>query len=138
MRRLGELEAEIMDLFWRWNRPATVRELVDDINLHRELLHACGLGTHTHLVPPHHLHLRAHESLVLYTDGITEARRADGEMLGAHRLAETAADLPGHPRPQQIIDGIITTLHTFTDGGDIDDDQAILVLTATPHRPATS
>ncbi|MFG2302432.1 BlaI/MecI/CopY family transcriptional regulator [Actinacidiphila glaucinigra] len=32
MRRLGELEAEIMDRFWRWNRPATVREVVDDIN----------------------------------------------------------------------------------------------------------
>lgn len=36
MRRLGELEAEIMDRFWRWNRPATVREVVDDINLHRD------------------------------------------------------------------------------------------------------
>ncbi|MFF9012509.1 BlaI/MecI/CopY family transcriptional regulator [Streptomyces sp. NPDC014870] len=37
MRRLGELEAEIMDRFWRWDRPATVREVVDDINLHREV-----------------------------------------------------------------------------------------------------
>jgi predicted transcriptional regulator len=35
MRRLGELEAEIMDRFWRWNRPATVREIVDDINRDR-------------------------------------------------------------------------------------------------------
>lgn len=32
MRRLGELEAEIMDRLWRWRRPATVREIVDDIN----------------------------------------------------------------------------------------------------------
>ncbi|KAB1148646.1 BlaI/MecI/CopY family transcriptional regulator [Streptomyces luteolifulvus] len=32
MRRLGELEAEIMDRLWTWNRPATVREIVDDIN----------------------------------------------------------------------------------------------------------
>ncbi|MFI9583736.1 BlaI/MecI/CopY family transcriptional regulator [Streptomyces sp. NPDC052236] len=37
MRRLGELEAEIMDRFWRWNRPATVREIVDDINKHRPI-----------------------------------------------------------------------------------------------------
>ncbi|MER7515500.1 BlaI/MecI/CopY family transcriptional regulator [Streptomyces sp. NPDC126499] len=37
MRRLGDLEAEIMDRFWRWNRPATVREIVDDINRHREI-----------------------------------------------------------------------------------------------------
>lgn len=32
MRRLGELEAEIMDRLWQWGRPATVREIVDDIN----------------------------------------------------------------------------------------------------------
>ncbi|MFI8257505.1 BlaI/MecI/CopY family transcriptional regulator [Streptomyces filamentosus] len=37
MRRLGELEAEIMDRFWRWRRPATVREVVDDINRHRDV-----------------------------------------------------------------------------------------------------
>lgn len=35
MRRLGELEAEIMDRLWTWDRPATVREVVDDINLRR-------------------------------------------------------------------------------------------------------
>ncbi|MFJ9979418.1 BlaI/MecI/CopY family transcriptional regulator [Streptomyces cyaneofuscatus] len=35
MRRLGELEAEIMDCLWRWGRSATVREVVDDINLRR-------------------------------------------------------------------------------------------------------
>lgn len=32
VRRLGELEAEIMDRLWRWDRPATVRDVVDDIN----------------------------------------------------------------------------------------------------------
>ncbi|MEV3914176.1 BlaI/MecI/CopY family transcriptional regulator [Streptomyces canus] len=32
MRRLGDLEAEIMDRLWTWNRPTTVREVVDDIN----------------------------------------------------------------------------------------------------------
>jgi predicted transcriptional regulator len=32
MRRLGDLEAEILDRLWRWRRPATVREIVDDIN----------------------------------------------------------------------------------------------------------
>ncbi|MFB9557716.1 BlaI/MecI/CopY family transcriptional regulator [Streptomyces roseoviridis] len=37
MRRLGELEAEIMDRLWAWQRPATVREIVDDINLGRRV-----------------------------------------------------------------------------------------------------
>lgn len=32
VRRLGELEAEIMDRVWQWERPASVREIVDDIN----------------------------------------------------------------------------------------------------------
>jgi predicted transcriptional regulator len=32
VRRLGDLEAEIMDRLWRWGRPATVREIVNDIN----------------------------------------------------------------------------------------------------------
>ncbi|MEU6116555.1 BlaI/MecI/CopY family transcriptional regulator [Streptomyces sp. NPDC047117] len=35
MRRLGDLEAEIMDRLWRWQRPTTVRAIVDDINRSR-------------------------------------------------------------------------------------------------------
>ncbi|MFE7395035.1 BlaI/MecI/CopY family transcriptional regulator [Streptomyces sp. NPDC057582] len=35
MRRLGDLEAEIMDCLWMWGRPATVREVVDAINTRR-------------------------------------------------------------------------------------------------------
>ncbi|KPC71803.1 BlaI/MecI/CopY family transcriptional regulator [Streptomyces sp. NPDC006349] len=37
MRRLGDLEAEIMDRLWTWKRPATVREIVDDINKKRPI-----------------------------------------------------------------------------------------------------
>ncbi|MEV8533611.1 BlaI/MecI/CopY family transcriptional regulator [Streptomyces sp. NPDC051211] len=43
MRRLGELEAEIMDRLWQWQRPATVRELVDDINRIRPLAYTTVL-----------------------------------------------------------------------------------------------
>ncbi|MFJ9517571.1 BlaI/MecI/CopY family transcriptional regulator [Kitasatospora sp. NPDC101801] len=35
VRSLGELEAEIMDRLWSWGRPATVREVVDDLNAKR-------------------------------------------------------------------------------------------------------
>ncbi|MEU0042825.1 BlaI/MecI/CopY family transcriptional regulator [Streptomyces werraensis] len=35
MRRLGDLEAEIMDCLWKWGKPATVREVVDAINTRR-------------------------------------------------------------------------------------------------------
>ncbi|MCU7820647.1 BlaI/MecI/CopY family transcriptional regulator [Kitasatospora sp. DSM 101779] len=35
MRGFGQLEAEIMERLWSWGRPATVREIVDDLNVVR-------------------------------------------------------------------------------------------------------
>jgi len=35
VRRLGELEAEIMSRLWAWDHAATVREVVDDLNEQR-------------------------------------------------------------------------------------------------------
>ncbi|WP_030277304.1 BlaI/MecI/CopY family transcriptional regulator [Streptomyces sp. NRRL B-24484] len=32
MRGFGHLEAEIMERLWAWDRPASVREIVDDLN----------------------------------------------------------------------------------------------------------
>ncbi|MGW2014487.1 BlaI/MecI/CopY family transcriptional regulator [Streptomyces sp. NPDC001927] len=55
MRRLGELEAEIMDRFWRWNRPATVREIVDDIQLHRDIAYTTVTTVTTILFHKGHL-----------------------------------------------------------------------------------
>ncbi|MDQ1007378.1 putative transcriptional regulator [Streptomyces sp. V4I23] len=37
MRRLGDLEAEIMDRVWRWQKPSTVRQIVDDLNRTRPI-----------------------------------------------------------------------------------------------------
>ena len=37
MRGLGGLESAVMDRLWRWARPATVREMVDDLNTGRAL-----------------------------------------------------------------------------------------------------
>lgn len=76
------------------------------------------------------LRLRPHESLVLYTDGITEARREDGTLLGERRLADALTSTPPRSAPQHLIDAATRAVHDFTGGRDIDDDQAILVLTA--------
>ncbi|MFJ4716601.1 GAF domain-containing SpoIIE family protein phosphatase, partial [Streptomyces sp. NPDC088785] len=86
---------------------------------------------------PHRLHLRPHESLVLYTDGITEARKGD-ELFGEERLVAALAGVPERPAAHQVIDAVTQAVHAFTGGRDIDDDQAVLVLTATgtPPRPA--
>src|SRR6201981_329270 len=37
MRRVGELEAVIMERLWEWGRPALVREVVDDLHGDRPL-----------------------------------------------------------------------------------------------------
>ncbi|TXS08316.1 serine/threonine-protein phosphatase [Streptomyces sp. adm13(2018)] len=89
-----------------------------------------GIGPRTHLTP-HRLHLHPGESLVLYTDGTTEARRHDGELFGEERLTDAVAGAPNRPTAQTVIDTINEAVHVFTGSQDIDDDQAILVLTAT-------
>ncbi|MGW6459796.1 BlaI/MecI/CopY family transcriptional regulator [Streptomyces sp. NPDC055078] len=40
MRQLGELEAEIMDRLWAWGRPATAREVRDDLNKKRPIAYS--------------------------------------------------------------------------------------------------
>jgi predicted transcriptional regulator len=37
LRKLGDLEAVVMDRLWTWKRPATVREVLDDLARDRTL-----------------------------------------------------------------------------------------------------
>jgi len=37
VRGFGELEAAVMDRLWSWHRPVTVREVFDDLQLHRKI-----------------------------------------------------------------------------------------------------
>ena len=39
MRGFGDLEAVIMDRLWSWDRPSTVREVVDSLRNEREIAH---------------------------------------------------------------------------------------------------
>lgn len=106
------------------------------------------------------LDLRAGQSLVLVTDGITEARSPDGSLFdddgldraltaaltaspGAARpkarakaaktaraRAPKAARTPA-PKARTVLDAVTTAVRDFTQDTVIDDDQAALVLTAT-------
>ncbi|WP_239081590.1 SpoIIE family protein phosphatase [Streptomyces sp. SID9727] len=89
-----------------------------------------GIGSELHL-EPRSLHLQPHESLMLYTDGITEARRHDDELFGDERLADALTSTPDRPTPQQLINAVTQAASAFTADHGIDDDRAILVLTAT-------
>ncbi|MEU2233836.1 SpoIIE family protein phosphatase [Streptomyces vietnamensis] len=68
---------------------------------------------------------------MLHTDGITEARAGPGEEFGERRFAEAVAGTPLHPSAQQVVDALARAARDFTGGQDIDDDRAVLVLTAT-------
>ncbi|MFC8224979.1 SpoIIE family protein phosphatase [Streptomyces sp. NPDC057287] len=97
-------------------------------------------GTLLGILPvPHlgtcHLHLAPGESLALYTDGITEARNLAGEQFGDDRL--TQALTPAPQRASAVLEMLSLAVQEFTAGSAMDDDQAILILTATePARSA--
>ncbi|MET9307139.1 SpoIIE family protein phosphatase [Streptomyces sp. P9-2] len=74
--------------------------------------------------------LRPTESLVLYTDGITECRTAGTERYGDARLAKILASTPAHPTAAEIVRKLTEDIRAFTNGRTVDDDQAALVVTA--------
>ncbi|MER5882104.1 SpoIIE family protein phosphatase [Streptomyces sp. NPDC001910] len=74
------------------------------------------------------------ESLVLYTDGITEARNSANELFDEDRLIQALTPPP--QRAPAVLDTLTAAVRSFASGREIDDDQAVLVLTAT--RPGTN
>jgi len=77
--------------------------------------------------------LRAGDSLVLFTDGVTEARsRADRDLYGDDRLRDFIATLRDRSA-DGIADALQQAVLAFT-GGKISDDTVLLVLTVPPGR----
>ena len=75
--------------------------------------------------------LRAGDSLVLFTDGVTEARSAaDRDLYGDDRLREVLATLHDMSA-DETADAIQQAVLTFS-GGKISDDTVALVLTVPP------
>jgi serine phosphatase RsbU (regulator of sigma subunit) len=65
------------------------------------------------------------DAVVLYTDGLLEARR-DGELYGEQRL-DTALAAGAHLPAQELADALLADCHAFG-GGELGDDCAIVVL----------
>ncbi|MEU3826963.1 SpoIIE family protein phosphatase [Streptomyces sp. NPDC029080] len=74
--------------------------------------------------------LRPGESLLLYTDGITECRTTGTEQYGDVRLAKALAATEPRPAAADVVRVVAQDVRGFVDGGDVEDDQAALVITA--------
>ncbi|MCA2217771.1 PP2C family protein-serine/threonine phosphatase [Jidongwangia harbinensis] len=72
--------------------------------------------------------LRPDDTLVLYTDGITEARSADGELFGLDRLGDFLVDRLGRGTPPaEIMRRLIHTIVSYENGELRDDASAALL-----------
>ncbi|WP_345437754.1 SpoIIE family protein phosphatase [Actinoallomurus vinaceus] len=91
-----------------------------------------GVGSDLH-IEPYEITLGPGESLVMVTDGITEARSAAGTFFGEEGVIEALiARGSGARTAQDVLDAITGGLCGFTAGcDDSDDDRAALVITAT-------
>ncbi len=76
-------------------------------------------------------HLERDEAVVLYTDGLTEARSPEGDFYGEERLVERLGSMTG-AAPQDIATRLFEDIWEFS-GGKLRDDVAILVLK--PNAP---
>jgi len=65
--------------------------------------------------------------LVAYTDGLTEAFNADGEMFGDERLLQTVRALPT-ASAKELLEAIMAHVTTFTGGAPQSDDITLLVM----------
>jgi phosphoserine phosphatase RsbU/P len=77
-----------------------------------------GDATHT---------LEAGDTVVLYSDGVTDAQNTDGEEYGEARLHDLLQSLV-QDRPDAIADGVLASVDAFVKGAPQFDDMTILVL----------
>lgn len=83
-------------------------------------------GVNGHAPRPWPLRIGPGDTLVLYTDGLVEARRGKEEY-GLKRLRETVAELGARPAVE-IAAGIVESVNGFTGGGTQRDDVTVVVV----------
>jgi sigma-B regulation protein RsbU (phosphoserine phosphatase) len=70
------------------------------------------------------------DALILYTDGITDARNRLMQDYGEERLFQFAVDLPRDLTARQLLDAISVDLSSFTEGAEQADDITLVALKA--------
>ena len=71
--------------------------------------------------------LQTGDVIVAYTDGITEAMNAEGEMFGSERLSRLILHLAKH-EPEQMVSQILHEIEGFTNHAEQSDDRALVVV----------
>jgi serine phosphatase RsbU (regulator of sigma subunit) len=90
-------------------------------------------GSTGHEPHPWPVRIEPGDTLVIYTDGLVEARRGKEEY-GMKRLRETVAELGGRPAVEMAA-GIVASVNGFTGGGVRRDDLTVVVVKRTVISP---
>jgi sigma-B regulation protein RsbU (phosphoserine phosphatase) len=80
--------------------------------------------------------LRPGDTLVLYTDGLTEARHGEGPLLGDDEAQGCLAACIGLAAAD-VVRSLVARMHTHLDGKPPDDDVTIVVIEAVRAVPGT-
>ena len=72
-------------------------------------------------------------TLFLYTDGLTEARNADGKLFGRDRVVQMM-EACGPKEPKQLVEAVIGQWHQFVGTTEQSDDLTLLALRYTPSQ----
>jgi sigma-B regulation protein RsbU (phosphoserine phosphatase) len=67
------------------------------------------------------------DTLLFYTDGVTEARNGDDEEFGENRMI-AAMERPGNGSAQSILDSVLDAVHDFSVSDSLPDDLTLVVL----------
>lgn len=72
------------------------------------------------------------DTLLAYTDGVTEAMDARGRMYSEPRLVEALRAMPG-ATPRQLVDGLVASVDAFAAGAMQSDDVTLMAVTYSGH-----
>jgi len=76
----------------------------------------------------HEATLRTGDTLILYTDGVTEALSPDDALFGEQRLRDTIRSLCGRQSAQETLDGIVGAVADFVGDAPLSDDLTLMVV----------
>jgi serine phosphatase RsbU (regulator of sigma subunit) len=83
--------------------------------------------SYSNFIEANEFEYRPGDIMVLYTDGITEAKSAKGEEFGYDRLAQVLLEVRNEP-PRQIQEHLIKRLYEFSGTSNINDDYTTMIV----------